>query len=163
MTKRDDFELALDLMKFEPDFKRWAENEELDEMEINYIVVNGMDHKLHETVKCDIIRLKYNFRPHQRYKKKREAGLYDPGIFWTVRAMAEKDKKPEEIAKSDETDLERLESIISGDFRVTDRLKAMELKEKLTKIYQGDIAMKPWQRIWVEHIIPNMVHDKGLG
>jgi hypothetical protein len=77
--------------------------------------------------------------------------------------MAAKDKKPEEIAKSDETDLERLESIISGDFRVTDRLKAMELKEKLTKIYQGDIAMKPWQRIWIEHIIPNMVRHKELG
>jgi hypothetical protein len=161
MTLRDDFEVAEKLMGFHKEFKEWCFAQDFDDIEVKYVIAQGLDHKQPETTKCDLIGLKYNSRSHQKFKRHREAGLLDPGIFFTVKALADKDKKPEEV-KDDRTDLERLDSIISGDFRVADRLKAMELKEKLTKIYQGDIVMKPWQRIWLEHIIPNMVSHKDL-
>jgi len=154
MSKEDDFNYAWTVMIKNIEFVKLCERRQLEEIEQKFIVATAMDHGMRDTEKCKIIGLKYNFRPHQKYKVDHEDGEYDEIIFLTIRALAEKKMRPD---NKNMTDIERLEEIESGNYRVTDRLKAMELKLKLVEKRQGSQILKPWQRIWCDVIIPNML------
>lgn len=161
--KHDDFDNAWNLFRRNKEFKEYCKERDLTEEVQKYLVITGMDHRLNDGEKCEIIGMKYNFRPHQKVKEDCKDDTHDRVLFLITKTLTvdvkreESDKKPKIM-----TDIERLQSIISGDFRVSDQLKAMELKEKLTKIHQGSQVLKPWERIWCHTIIPNMLQGQDL-
>lgn len=156
MNKKDEFNHVFNLMQEDEEFNSYCVKHELDEDQQRYIVVSVMDSKLNDKEKCSIIEMKYNSRYHQRYKKDHDHDSRVAVIFMKLTNV--RDQQPKERGSLTSV----LEAIIHGDARDSDKVKALETLVKLQDKAEGSHVLKPWERLWCDVIIPNMLVQPEL-
>jgi len=153
-------------VKDEIDFIECAKKYGFNELEQKYIVccVVGVNDNEHE--RCDALDIKYNFRPHRALKIDRDLTKHEELYYLTQNLLTafvhestnegEIDKK--QAANSDEIDVVTLlKGLIKHDLKPNEQVRALEVLQKLEDKRQGSDALLPWQRLWIEDIIPNML------
>ena len=164
MDKKIEFKYLWSLMKKNKEFNDLCDDRGIEEEEQKYIVVMTMGQEITDKERCEIIKLKYNFRPHRQYKSNHEADAYNAMMFLTAQELTTLQKTPnQDPNRAKLTVIEKLDVIINGDFRVADQLNAIQLREKLVEKRQGSHILQAWERIWCDVIIPNMVSTNTLG
>ena len=60
------------------------------------------------------------------------------------------------ISKEKQSITAVLETIIHGEARATDKVKAIESLVKIQEKQEGSSTLKPWERLWMQTIIPEL-------
>ena len=151
-------------VKDNPRFVACAEKYLIEREEQKYIIAAAVGRDNTDVEICEAIDIKYNFRPHRRYKKNRNEHLHDEltsitNELLTIDVDVGKSLKvPEKTQKRDITAV--LNGIIYGDVKANEKVKAIESLMKIEDKRQGSQALEPWERLWNETIIPNMMSHK---
>ena len=146
-------------------FKKMVSDHDIDDIEQKYIVsqVIGVDWSEHD--RCEAVGIKYNFRLHRRHKDNRDQTSREGLYFLTKRLLTsdvnEGQDVPDLHQMGDDSDLDSvLKTIIYGDSRATEKVKAIESLVKLQEKRIGSVDLEPWQRIWCDVIIPKLLQSQ---
>lgn len=162
MDKPEQFAEAWAKVYEDEGFKKIVADHDIPLFEQKYMVslVIGMDWK--ENDRCIILDIKYNYRPHRHAKSNRDLSSHQ-GLFYLCKRILtvegrEEPLKPIDKSFSTNSTLESvLAGIIYGDARATDKVKAIESLVRLEEKTTNSRNIKPWERIWCDVIIPNLL------
>lgn len=154
MEKIIEFNNAWSLVNKSDEYKKKCVEQDFDELEQKYIVACAMDSSLNDRQLCELIGTAYNLTDHKHIKANRDDDRHDELIFIIARCLQGNTQHPDGRKLSD---IERLDAMIIGSKNETIQLKAMELRQKLVDKASGSSTLKPWERLWCDVIIPNMV------
>jgi len=157
MDKIIEFNRAWALVKKSDEFKNKCDQRDFEEIERKYIVACAMDGNLTDTKLCELLDIDYNLATHKYIKRNRDDGYHDESIFIVAKCLQDEALTPTQRKL---TDIERLDAMIMGNSNDTIKLKAMELRQKLVDKASGSSTLKPWERLWCDVIIPNMVQSQ---
>lgn len=111
-----------------------------------YLVMTALDSSLNKSERYTAISLT-NVTEQRRVK---DVTCDELEVF--LIEVLERFNKDVEVVKM--TDIERLDKMISSSTGDAIKLKAMELRQKLTEKALGSQALKPWQKIFMDVIMP---------
>ena len=154
MDNKIKFDHALKVMQECEEFKTECVEQEFDDGEQRFIIASAIDINIKGHELCELVGITYNHRPHRRYKDNRDQDRHATANFLTVQNLTEDTDK---ATGKKLTAVERLDKIIEGNHRAADIMKAIELKEKIVDKATGGTHLQPFEKLWLEVIIPNML------
>jgi hypothetical protein len=165
--KLDKFTEAFASVTGDDGFKKLASNHKIDELDQKYIITLAIGNSWSEQDRCDVLDIKYNFRPHRRCKVNRDQSPQQGLLILTKRLLTSGSVDPSLVPVlpmfDDSESLESvLKRIIYSDAKATDQVKAIESLVRLEEKTQNSKNLKPWERIWCDVIIPKLLHTNTL-
>lgn len=155
MELKDKFNSVWVHMKNDTSFKDCAIDNDVSELELKYVVACAVGVDDSEGDKCDAIGIKQNNRAHRRLTKSRDDETQQHLRFLVTQYVHSLEQPPE--AKEHGTVEDVLRTIIFGNARDSDKVSAIKSLEEIEKRRQGSTILKPFERLWIDVIIPNML------